>query len=48
MQLVINKSFLLNSEKRFSADPSCRFQEKRIKATLIPKNDVTELKARLL
>jgi len=29
MQVVINKCFLLNSEKIFGADPSCRFREKR-------------------
>jgi len=40
--------FLLNPEKKFGADPSFRFREKRKKThTLIPKNDVTEPKARL-
>jgi len=29
MQVVIYKRFLLNPEKRFGADPSCRFQENR-------------------
>jgi len=29
MQVVMNKCFLLNPEKKFGADPSCRFQEKR-------------------
>jgi len=33
--------------KKFTADPSCRFRERR-KNTLIPKNDVTEPKARRL
>jgi len=43
----MNKSFLLNSEKNFRADPSsCRFREKRIPNS--EKNDITELKARLL
>jgi len=41
----MNKCFLLNSEKRFGADPSCRFRKN---VHLIPKNDVTEPKARLL
>jgi len=34
MQVVINKFFLLNPEKKFGADPSCRFREKRKKRTL--------------
>jgi len=29
MQVVMNKCFLLNPEKKFGADPFCRFQEKR-------------------
>jgi len=29
MQVVISKCFLLNAEKKFGADPSCRFREKR-------------------
>jgi len=29
----MNKCFLLNPEKRFGADPSCRFREKRKKRT---------------
>jgi len=29
IQVVMNKCFLLNSEKKFSADPPSRFQEKR-------------------
>jgi len=44
----MNKCFLLNSEKKFDADPSCRFREKRKKAPLILKNYVAEPKARLL
>jgi len=35
-------------KKNFSENPSCRFREKRKNAPLIPKNDVTEPKARLL
>jgi len=45
----MNKYFLLNPEKKFGADPSCRFWKKNAKnAPLIPKNDVTEPKARRL
>jgi len=33
MQVVMNKFFLLNPEKNFGADPSCRFREKRKKRT---------------
>jgi len=33
MQVVINKCFLLNSEKKFGSDPSCRFREKRKNCT---------------
>jgi len=33
--------------KKIGADPSCRFREKHKNAPLIPKNDVTEPKARL-
>jgi len=29
MHVVMNKCFILNHEKRFSADPSCCFREKR-------------------
>jgi len=43
----MNKCCLLNPEKKFGTDPSCRFREKRTNAPLIPKNDVTEPKARL-
>jgi len=48
MQVVINKSFVLNPEKKFGANSSCRFREKRKNAPLISKNGVTEPKARLL
>jgi len=41
------QAFLLNPEREFGADPSCRFQEKRKKIhSLIPKYNATELKAR--
>jgi len=43
----MNKSFLLNPEKN-GADPSYRFREYTKTHTLIPRNDVTEPKARLL
>jgi len=52
MQVVMNKYFFLNLEKKFGAYLSWSFQEnakKKLKtAPLIPKNDVTEPKARLL
>jgi len=48
MQVVMNKCFLLNPEKKFDTDPSCRFREKRKNTPLIPKNDVTERTARRL
>jgi len=41
----MNKCFLLNPEKKFGADPSCRFRKS---VPLTPKNDVTEPKARRL
>jgi len=47
MQVVMNKCFLLNPEKKFGADFTV-FREKRKNTTLIPKNDVTEPKAKLL
>jgi len=41
MKIVINKCFLLNPEKKFGADPSCRFQENakitQLQRTPIPK-----------
>jgi len=39
-QVIINKCFLLNPEKKIDTDSTCRFREKRKKHTLIPKNDV--------
>jgi len=48
MQVAMNKCFLLNPEKKISADPSCRFREKRKNAHFTSENDVTESKARLL
>jgi len=29
MQVVMNKCFLLNPEKKLGANPSCRFRDKR-------------------
>jgi len=47
MQIVMNKCFFLNPEKR--RRPVLSFSIKtQIMHTLIPKNDVTEPKARLL
>jgi len=34
MQFVKNNCFLLNPEKNFDVDPSCRFREKRKKRTM--------------
>jgi len=48
MQVVINKCFLLNPEKKFGADLSCCFREKCKNAHFNLKNDVTEPKTRLL
>jgi len=31
MQVVINKCFLLNTKKKFDANPTCRFRQKRKK-----------------
>jgi len=45
MQVVINKCFLLNSEKNLAQIRLVVFEKS---ASLILKNDVTELKARLL
>jgi len=44
MQVVLDKYFFLNP-KKIGANSSCRFEKN---APLIPKNDVTEPKARLL
>jgi len=41
----MNKSFLQNPEKKFGADLSCCFREKRI---FNSENDVTDPKSRLL
>jgi len=46
MQVVLNKCFL-NPEEKFGADPSCRFRMQKTHI-LIPKNDITEPKARQL
>jgi len=35
MQVGINKCFLLNPEKKFGADPSCRFRKKKTQKTYI-------------
>jgi len=49
MQVVINKCFHLNPEKNFGAKICLIvFKKNAKKASLIPKNDVTEPKARLL
>jgi len=45
MQVVINKCFLLNREKKLAQIRLVVFEKI---APLIPKNDVTEPKARLL
>jgi len=46
IRVVKNKCFLLNPEKNFGVDPSCRFREKCKKRSF--KNYVTEPKVRLL
>jgi len=48
MQVVMSKCFLLNSEKTFGSVRLVVFEKNSKKHSLIPKNDVTELKARLL
>jgi len=49
VQVVMNKCFVPNPEKKIIADPSCRFREKRKNDALeFRKNDITEPKARLL
>jgi len=45
MQVVMNKCFLLNLEKNLAQIRLVVFEKN---VPLIPKNDVTELKARLL
>jgi len=41
----MNKCLLLNPEKKFGADPSCRFRENAKNTPLILKNDVSKPKA---
>jgi len=47
MQVVMNKYFLLNPEKKIS-HRSISFEKNAKNEPLIPKNDVTEPKARLI
>jgi len=44
----INKCFLLNSEKKIGVNLSFVFEKNAKNAPLIPKNDITKPKARLL
>jgi len=48
MQVVMNKCFLLNPEKKIGADLSCCLRKLQKMHTLISKNDITKPKARLL
>jgi len=48
MQAVMNKCFLLNLEKKLAQIRLVVFEKHVKNAPLIPKNDVTEPKARLL
>jgi len=48
MQVVMNKRFILNPEKNLAQIRLVVFEKNTKKRTLIPKNDVTEPKARLL
>jgi len=48
MQVLINNCFLLNPEKNLALIRLVVFEKNAKNAALIPKNDVTELKARLL
>jgi len=49
LQVVMNKCFLLNTEKKIWRRSVLSFSRKTQKMhTLIPKNDVTKPKARLL
>jgi len=48
MQAVMNKYFLLNSEKNLAKIRLVVFKNVKKTLTLIPKSDVTEPKARLL
>jgi len=47
MQVVMNKCFLLNPEKNLAQIRLVIFEKDAKNAPLIPKNDVTEPKARL-
>jgi len=48
IQVVINKCFLLNPEKKLAKILPGVFEKNAKNAPLIPKNDVTEQKSRLL
>jgi len=48
MQVIINKCFLLNPKKNLAQIRLVVFQKNAKTAPLIPKNDVTEPKAKLL
>jgi len=48
MQVVINKCFLLNPEKKLAQIDLVVFEKNAKMQTLIPKNDVTVPKARRL
>jgi len=48
MQVVMKKYILLNSEKNLAQIYLVVFEKNTKSAPLIPKNDVTEPKARLL
>jgi len=48
MQVVMNKCFLLNPEKNLAHIRLVLFEKNAKTRTLIPKNNVTEPKARLL
>jgi len=48
MQVVINKCFLQNPEKNLAQIRLVVFEKNSKNGPLIPKNDITEPKARLL
>jgi len=48
MQVIMNKCFFLNPEKNFAQIRLVVFEKNAKTHALIPKNDVTEPKARLL
>jgi len=48
MQVAMNKGFLLNPEKKLAQIHFVVFEKNAKNAPLIPKNDVTDPKARLL